>query len=102
MENMTETDSPATAQVTAQLEALAADLDRRGFAATVLMGGRNPHVTVVNKAAPQLSETVSAAPTGDASWWFWWSWAERISPVTEVAAAGQAIAWVLRAVDGGQ
>jgi len=58
-------------------------------------------LTVVNKAASQLSDNVYAAPAGDGSWWFWWSWAERLSPIKDVAVAAHAITRVLRVMDTG-
>ena len=84
-----------TAEVTAQLEALAADLSKRGFTTTVAMGGRHPRLMVVNKAASHLSEDIYAAPTGDDGWWFWWSWADRIARITDVDDAAFKITYVL-------
>jgi len=99
---MTGTDTVTTAEATTQLETLAANLSRRGFATTIATGGHYPRLTVVNKAASQLSDNVYAAPAGDGSWWFWWSWAERLSPITDVAVAAQAITRVLRVMDTGR
>jgi len=99
---MTGTDTATTAEATTQLETLAANLSRRGFATTIATGGQHPRLTVVNKAASQLSDNVYAAAAGDGSWWFWWSWAERLSPITDVAVAAQAITRVLRVMDTGR
>ena len=96
---MTGTDTTATADVTAQVEALAADLGERGFVTNVSPGGRYPRLTVISRSASHLSDNIYAAPTQDGSWWFWWSWAERIADVAHVATAAQAIAHVLRAGD---
>jgi hypothetical protein len=49
---------------------------------------------VINPEAATLTELISAAPL-DGAWWFWWSWAERITPVNEVASATQRIQYVL-------
>jgi hypothetical protein len=94
-EDMPDTRTGVTAEVTAQLEALAADLSKRGFTATIAMGGRYPRLMVVNKAASRLSEDIYAAPTSDDGWWFWWSWAERIAPIGDVDSAAFKIAHVL-------
>lgn len=89
------TDTAVTAQVAGQLEALATHLSSRGFTATIVTGRQHPCVKVVSKATSQLHEDVYAAPAGDESWWFWWSWADRIAPIGDVAAAASAIAYVL-------
>jgi hypothetical protein len=78
-----------------RLEALAGDLARRGFRAHLISNGQVPGVRVVNPAVSQLSEDVWAAPAEDASWWFWWSWAERITGIEDVDAAAFKIAHVL-------
>lgn len=63
-----------------RLGALADDLDRLGFAAQLVRGGGYPYVSVTNRMATALCETIFAAPAEDGSWWFWWSWADRILP----------------------
>ncbi len=78
-----------------QLEALATDLGARGFATTLVTGGRHPRLTVVNRQAGQLTEDIYAAPGDDARCWFWWSWAERIASAGDVDAAAFKIAHVL-------
>src|SRR5579875_3078457 len=90
----------AADEVISHLEDLAADLKGRGFTATVTSDGRYPFVRVVNSTAAQLSEQVYAALAADGSVWFWWSWAERIAPIQEPAAAAAKIAHVLAAAAG--
>lgn len=85
----------AARQAGEQLEALAEDVEKRGFAAHVMQGDRYPSVSVVNRSVPQLSESVYAAPSEDGSWWFWWSWADRLAPIDDVDAAAFKIAYVL-------
>jgi hypothetical protein len=46
-------------------------------------------------AAAKLSETIYAAPAAAGSWWFWWSWADRIAPIGDVETAAFKIAYVL-------
>lgn len=96
---MTEANTAAISAATAQVEALATELSERGFATTVVSSGKYRRLTVVNKAASQLSENVYAAPASDGPWWFWWSWGERIAPVEDVSAAAHAVGRVLRALD---
>jgi hypothetical protein len=79
----------------AELEKLAAELDGQIYEARVVAhAGRRPFVYVRNRAADVLTENIYA---GDG--WFWWGWAERIADVSDVAAAAEAVARVLRAVD---
>jgi hypothetical protein len=45
----------------------------------------------VNPRASALAENILAETAGG-SWWFWWSWAERIAPADDpVDAAGRVI-----------
>jgi hypothetical protein len=78
-----------------QLKALAEDVQKRGFAAHVVQDGRYASVSVINRSVPQLSENVYIAPAEDGSWWFWWSWADRLAPIDDVDAAAFKIAYVL-------
>jgi hypothetical protein len=59
--------------------------------------GRVPSLRVINPAAPALAEDVYAGCCGDGSWWFWWSWAERIAAATELDRAAERVAHVLSA-----
>ncbi len=80
-----------------KLTELADNLRTRGFATTLVTGGQAPSLTVVNKDATHLSDTIYAATGRDTSWWLWWSWSQRISPVADTAAAVDIIARVLAA-----
>ena len=77
-----------------QLDRLAPVLARHGMSTNLMApAGRVPSLRVVNPAAPALAEDVYAGCCEDGSWWFWWSWAERIAAATELeraAAAGRA------------
>ncbi|MFI7114149.1 hypothetical protein ACIBK9_48100 [Nonomuraea sp. NPDC050227] len=55
---------------------------------------RLPRLRVINPDAPSLSEVISAAPLGN-EWSLWWSWAEPITPVNEIATAAERIRYVL-------
>src|SRR5690242_6554505 len=57
--------------------------------------GRVPSVYVTNPGARALEENVYANCGKDGLWWFWWSWAERISMADDVDAAATVIARVL-------
>ena len=77
----------------AALEKLAAELAARGFATPALSRhGRPASLTVANPAASMLTETVMAE-----AGWFWWPWADRIAPVTDVSTAADRVARVLSA-----
>ncbi len=80
---------------TAELEKLAAELDAKHYEARLVTHeGRRPFVHVRNRRAGMLTEEIYA---GDG--YFWYGWAERVAAITDVSAAAEKIAWVLRAVD---
>ncbi len=86
-------------------QACADQLDQLGPALTgyglttslVTPAGRVPSLRVVNPAAPALAEDVYAGCGEDGSWWFWWSWAERIAATSDLDQAAALIAHVLAA-----
>lgn len=89
--------APALA-CTDQLDRLAAALAVHGMTThLVTPPGRVPSLRVVNEAAPALAEDVYAGCGEDGSWWFWWSWAERIAAAADLDAAAARIAHVLAA-----
>ena len=57
--------------------------------------GRGPSVYITNPGARALEENVHAVGGKDGLWWFWWSWAERISMADDVDTAATVIARVL-------
>jgi hypothetical protein len=76
------------------LERLAARLPASDYhARLVLADGRRPRLHVRNRSAGMLAEDVVVE-----AGWFWYSFAERIAPVTDVPAAAGKITRVLRAV----
>ncbi|HEY5990027.1 MAG TPA: hypothetical protein VIV12_27125 [Streptosporangiaceae bacterium] len=81
-----------TAGATA-LERLAAELDPRMFATTLVAGEDTvPCLRVASRSA-QLAEDICARDG-----WFCWSWQERLTPLTEVSAAAAKVAAVLRLI----
>ena len=77
----------------AALVALAAALDPREFAATLTTRpGRQACLSVVSRHA-QIGDDISADHRA-----YYWSWAERIAPLTDPHAAARKISAVLRAV----
>lgn len=81
-----------------RLEGLAAELGRLGLITRITApAGRIPSLHVVNPAAARLAEDIYAGRSQDGMWWFWWPWAERITPGDEPAAAAALIARVLGA-----
>jgi hypothetical protein len=90
------TQQAANVDATAQVEALADELSRRGFGTAVSANRlHHPCVRVVNKDATRMWEDVYAAPGRDGQWSFWWSWGDRIGPIGDIDAAAAAIAYVL-------
>jgi hypothetical protein len=85
-----------SAQGTAYLEGLAEALARRGLRTRLVAPpGRIPSLHVVNPLASALAEDIYAGRGQDGTWWFWWSWAERIGASEELDAAAARIAVVL-------
>jgi hypothetical protein len=76
----------------AALVALAAALDPREFATSLTAApGRPPRLSVTNRRAA-IGDDIYADHRA-----YWWSWSERIAPVTEPGAAARKITSVLRA-----
>ena len=73
------------------LEKLAAELDGRAFAVTLVTTQGRPHLHITNRQAVQLTERIYC--DGKA---YWWGWAERIADVADVAVAAAAVNRVLR------
>jgi hypothetical protein len=78
------------------LEALGAELGRRGYDAKLIVPpGREPWLAVRNPQVPMLAETVLAQAE-----WFWWPWADRIAPAADVPGAADQVVRVLAGVAG--
>jgi hypothetical protein len=78
---------------TAALGTLADALDLRDFdIIRPAIASRRPCLTIACRHA-RMSEKIYAAHG-----WYWWSWGERISPITESDVAAGKIARVLRVV----
>lgn len=85
------------------LDKLAEELRNRGLEAWLMAPpGRVPSVYITNPAARALEENVYVTRGKDGLWWFWWSWAERITPADDLEAAANAISRVLCLPPGGQ
>ena len=68
----------------------------RGIAPDVSLGGY--FEVVLNQLAPAYrAEDVYAGCCEDGTWWFWWSWAERIAAATELDRAAERVVHVLSA-----
>jgi len=79
---------------TSDLEKLALALDGAVFAAGVVAhAGRRPYLHVRNRDAGVLTENIYCDGA-----FFWWGWAERVAPVTDVVVAAEIVMRVLRAV----
>jgi len=84
------------AAATVYLDKLAEELTNRGLEAWLMAPpGRVPSVYITNPGARALEENVYANCGKDGLWWFWWSWAERISMADDVDTAATVIARVL-------
>jgi hypothetical protein len=84
-----------------RLESLAEVLAHHGLRTSLMAPpGRVPSLHVVNPAASVLAEDVYAGRSQDGTWWFWWSWAERIATGEDLEGAAALIKQVLAARDG--
>jgi len=82
---------------TADLEKLAVELAVRGFPTTITTpDGRPSYLTAQNPDTSALSVMILADQG-----FYWWSWAERIGPASDVASAARRIAHVLAGVPDG-
>ncbi len=91
---MAEWDDPAERD----LDKLAAAVNGSDYEARLVAPpGRRPYLHVRNRHAGVLTENIYA---GDGC--YWWGWAERIAPLSDVAAAAEIVMRVLRAVGTGQ
>jgi hypothetical protein len=83
-------------QGTGYLEGLADALTQRGLRARLMEPqGRVPSLHVVHPLASALAEDIYAGRGQDGTWWFWWSWAERIGVSEDLDFAAARIARVL-------
>jgi len=80
---------------TGPLEALVDALLERGLAARLVWFGVQQRVSVLNRSIRHLSESIYAAPAPDGTVWFWWSWHDQITPVSDVPQTADRIAKVL-------
>lgn len=79
-----------------RLDKLAEELTNRGLDAWVMdPPGRVPSVYMANPGARALEENIYADQGKDGLWWFWWSWAERISQADDLVGAAETITRVL-------
>lgn len=97
--NLVEPDAESVA--VSQLEALASCLQARGFEAQVSRDGGTMSLNVINRVAPGCHENIAVCRAGDSTWWFWWSWGDRIARIADVEAAAFKIAYVLTLREGG-
>lgn len=79
-----------TATARDALEALAQTLDGTVYAMT-LQTGRRSRLTITNRRAAVLTESVYAE-----NGWYWWGWGERLASVEDVDKAAEIIGAVLR------
>jgi hypothetical protein len=96
---MAVTDDPGIATsaitATAHLTLLAEHLRELGLLSRVHVASRPlPELVVVNPDASALTEIIYALPE-KGTWWFLWSWNERIAPVAETDAVAARIHHVL-------
>ncbi|GAB3676033.1 hypothetical protein GCM10027589_46150 [Actinocorallia lasiicapitis] len=79
------------------LERLGDELVGRGLRVRLTVPlGTAPSLHVMNPDASALTENILAERGAD-GWWYWWSWAERISAADDLNVAAERVAQVLAA-----
>ena len=94
---MSAADQAAQPSPRVQAHALAEELDRRGFTATVLRTHshqKHPCVHIAARRGWHQAEYIYAAPA-EGHWWFWWSSLHPIAPISDIPAAVKKITRVL-------
>ena len=88
-----------TQQVIDYLSRLGNELESRRFSVLLSTVKGRPHfLTVVNPAAPALSENVMALPDTKGVLWFWFPWRTAITPASDIVAAADRVERVLAEV----
>jgi hypothetical protein len=89
-----------TQQVIDYLSNLGNELESRGFSSSLPSAaeGRPRILTVINPAAPALSENVMALPDTEGVLWFWFPWRMAITPAVDIVAAADRVERVLAEV----
>ena len=88
-----------TQQVIDYLSKLGNELESRRFSVLLRTVKGRPHIlTVVNPAAPALSENVMALPDTKGVLWFWFPWRTAITPASDIVAAADRVERVLAEV----
>jgi hypothetical protein len=82
---------------TAALELLAAALDQSEFATTLTSHPGQPPCLAVTSRRADIGGDIHADHRA-----YWWSWGERIAPVTDPPAAARKISGALRAIPAGR
>jgi hypothetical protein len=85
--------TPRFPAATAALERLAAVLDQGEFATVLTSHPGHPPCLAVASRHAQIGGDIQADHRA-----FWWSWGERIAPVTDPPAAARKISSALRAI----
>jgi hypothetical protein len=88
---MADQDSTANAGAKAALEKLGTELKARDFLIHLSVpDGKLPFLTVRNPREGRLTEMILAD-----GGFYWWSWADKVAPVSDVTGAANAVAQVL-------
>ena len=95
------TSADAVREAATQLETLGRQLADQSFETSITDKQGKPTLSVTFPELHQLHETIAIAPTDDGEWWFWWSWGDRITRVTDTGTAAFKIAYVLTPQAGG-
>jgi hypothetical protein len=82
------------------LDDLARELTGRGYFTMIVTDG-TPRLNVLDRREPgRYGTVVCERGTEEGERWFWWSWADRIAPVTEVERAAALVDRTLSSANG--
>jgi hypothetical protein len=81
------TENSTADQALGYLEAVSDKAAGRGLVTLLITTGTRPLLQVSHPADPNLTgqviaEPVGTPPPGGGEWWLWWTWGERIGPIT--------------------
>ncbi|SEG84072.1 hypothetical protein SAMN04489712_116138 [Thermomonospora echinospora] len=82
----------------AHLDDLSEELTGRGHLTMIVTDG-TPRLNVLDRTDPDRYGTVICERGSEDDLWFWWSWADRIAPVTDLRRAAAVIDRTLSSAD---
>lgn len=89
----------STEQALAHLDELGRALTAAGYLTMIVTDGSRSRLEVLNRTSPGRYGSVLCELDGNGDHWFWWSWADRIAPATDLARAAAVVDGLLRVAE---